>query len=425
MIDELKAQIEKTFGQKITSRGLAEALSQDIYLKTNTLVSYNTIRRLFGLVAYTKPRQSTLDYLAKYCSFESYVDFCRQFPSIDSWPKWEGLFLSLSTLSISEIIIHLKKRKREHLDFAIGFALAAKELVVQNRQDDVVFLFQEPDFQFAKMRFDDVSQIGVIIGLHFRNHSNIELEQALLREENFRNLVLKSNVDYTQFNAKYGEWIDYLLSLTNLDRETSEFIHALNCFRWILNEKPLTNAIMKKIPELSEQQHPILYGRIFSLKMILSKNKKQAQQYTQLMEQRLQNEPQFQIELLYVPAIQSLLTQNHYLTEFTYKTLIKQAVAEQWYQISLISIEQLFLASRAIRAYDYNAAITLITNNPIEQIRFGYKTIMDLMITFFRIEIAKYQNEDTQILEQLFETKRNKVNLPLLSASYFQNYFKV
>jgi hypothetical protein len=417
MIDELKAQIEKTFGQKITSRGLAEALSQDIYLKTNTLVSYNTIRRLFGLVAYTKPRQSTLDYLAKYCSFESYVDFCRQFPIIDSWPKWEGLFLSLSTLTLTEIINHLKKRKREHLDFAIGFA--AKELIVQNRQDDVLFLFQEPDFQFAKMRFDDVSQIGVIIGLHFRTHSNTELEQALLREENFRNLVLKSNVDYTQFNAKYGEWIDYLLSLADLDRETSEFIHALNCFRWILNKKPLTNAIMKNIPELSEHQHPILYGRIFSLKMIFSKSSNQARKYTLLMEQRLQHEPQYQIELLYVPAIQSLLTQNHYLTEFTYKTLIKQAVAEQWYQISLISIQQLFLASRAIRAYDYNAASTMISNNPIEQIRFGYKTIMDLMITFFRIEIA------TQFLEQQFETKRNKVNLPLLSESYFQNYFKV
>jgi hypothetical protein len=50
---------------------------------------------------------------------------------------------------------------------------------------------------------------------------------------------------------------------------------------------------------------------------------------------------------------------------------------------------------------------------------------MDLMITFFRIEIAKYHNEDTQFLEQQFETKRNKVNLPLLSESYFQNYFKV
>ncbi|MEY4974710.1 MAG: hypothetical protein RLZZ55_1503 [Bacteroidota bacterium] len=425
MIDELKAQIEKSFGQKILSRGAAEALSQDIYLKTNSLVSYNTIRRLFGLVTYTKPRQSTLDYLAKYCSFDSYVDFCRQFPSIDSWPKWEGLFLSLSTLSISEIIIHLKKRKREHLDFAIGFALAAKELIVQNRQDDVVRLFQEPDFQFAKLRFDDVSQIGVIIGLHFRNHSNYELEHALLREENFRDLVLKSNVDYTQFNAKYGEWLDYLMRLDNLDNETSDFIHALNCFRCLLNEKPLSNAILKNIPDLSEHQHPILFGRIFSLKMILSKNKKQVQHWVKLMDQRLQNEPQFQIELLYVPAIQSLLTQNHYLTEYTYKTLIKQAVAEQWYQISLISIEQMFLASRAIRAYDFETATKLIASNPIEQIRFGYKTLMDLFITFFRIEIAKFQNEDTQILEQQFESKRNQVNLPLLSESYFQNYFKV
>jgi hypothetical protein len=376
-------------------------------------------------VEYTKPRQSTLDYLAKYCSFESYVDFCRQFPSIDSWPKWEGLFLSLSTLSISEIIIHLKKRKREHLDFAIGFALAAKELIVQNRQDDVVRLFQEPDFQFAKLRFDDVSQIGVIIGLHFRNHSNYELEHALLREENFRDLVLKSNVDYTQFNAKYGEWLDYLMRLDNLDNETSDFIHALNCFRCLLNEKPLSNAILKNIPDLSEHQHPILFGRIFSLKMILSKNKKQVQHWVKLMDQRLQNEPQFQIELLYVPAIQSLLTQNHYLTEYTYKTLIKQAVAEQWYQISLISIEQMFLASRAIRAYDFETATKLIASNPIEQIRFGYKTLMDLFITFFRIEIAKFQNEDTQILEQQFESKRNQVNLPLLSESYFQNYFKV
>jgi hypothetical protein len=32
MIDEFKAQIEKSFGQKIKSRGLAEALSQDIYI---------------------------------------------------------------------------------------------------------------------------------------------------------------------------------------------------------------------------------------------------------------------------------------------------------------------------------------------------------------------------------------------------------
>jgi len=75
VIDELKAQIERTFGQKVTNRRQAELLSQDIYLKTKQLVSYNTIRRFFGLVAFTKPRQSTLDYLAQYCSFSSYLEF--------------------------------------------------------------------------------------------------------------------------------------------------------------------------------------------------------------------------------------------------------------------------------------------------------------------------------------------------------------
>jgi hypothetical protein len=182
--------------------------------------------------------------------------------------------LSLSTLSIEEIIIHLKKRKRENLDFAIGFALAAKELIVQNREADILHLFQVPEFQFAELRFDDVSQIGVILGLHFRNHSNAEIERALLREANFRNLVLKSNVDYTQFNAKFGEWLDYLQGIDNLDQETSDFVYSLSCFRLILNEKPLTNSMIKKISELSDEQHPILFGRIFSLKMIIQKVEK-------------------------------------------------------------------------------------------------------------------------------------------------------
>jgi hypothetical protein len=101
------------------------------------------------------------------------------------------------------------------------------------------------------------------------------------------------------------------------------------------------------------------------------------------------------------------------------------SVAEQWYQISLISIQQLFLASRAVREYDFHTANVLIANNPIAQIRFGYKIIMDLYITFFKIEIAKHFNQDVHDLEQQFEAKRNKVNLPMLSESYFQNYFKV
>ena len=49
MIEELKLEIEKTFNRKINDRGHCEALVQDIYEKTGALLSYNTLRRFFGL----------------------------------------------------------------------------------------------------------------------------------------------------------------------------------------------------------------------------------------------------------------------------------------------------------------------------------------------------------------------------------------
>ena len=38
MLQALKIQVEKTFGQKIDGRGKAVLLTEDIYLKTNSLL---------------------------------------------------------------------------------------------------------------------------------------------------------------------------------------------------------------------------------------------------------------------------------------------------------------------------------------------------------------------------------------------------
>lgn len=423
MIEDLKVQVEKTFGRKIDSRGAAELLSEDIYLKTNYLISYNTLRRLFGLAEYRKPRESTLNYLARYCSFESYQEFCKQYPKIDNWPRWEGFFLTMDKLQIEELIQQLKMKKNENHDFAIAFSLAAKELIHQNRKNELLQLFREPAFQFNAIRFDDVSQIGVILGLHFRTYSNQAIEEALLREANFRNLVVKSNVDYTQFNAKYGEWVNYMESLPDLDTETSQFLKSLRPFMFIMNKQMPSRKVLNDIPNLDLHQHPILFGRIFCLKLIFSKSKKERLLYFELMKDRLQAEPQNRSELLYVPAIQSLLTKNKILVDFTFQELQDLPFPEHWYQISLLAIEQIFIASRLIEKKDYQKARALISNNPIEQIRFGYKEIMDIYISFFKCYIARKSIENTAALEAEFRAKRNKVNLPLFEKPYFETYF--
>jgi hypothetical protein len=130
---------------------------------------------------------------------------------------------------------------------------------------------------------------------------------------------------------------------------------------------------------------------------------------------------------MYVPAIHALLTQNETLSKFTLAELREIPVAQKWYQISLIAIEKIFIAASQIKNQQYQAAKQLIASSPLEQIRFGYKNIVDLFITHFQLQLAKYDNLEPQAkknLQQEFKAKLSRVNLPLLSEAYFEAYFR-
>jgi hypothetical protein len=124
-----------------------------------------------------------------------------------------------------------------------------------------------------------------------------------------------------------------------------------------------------------------------------------------------------------VPAIHSLLTQEKHLTAFTENALEHLPPIFHWYQISLLGIEEIFLASRCIARKDFKTARHLLANNPIEKIRFGYKTIMDIMCTFFQIQIGRHFHEDTAILQDQFAQKCGQIDMPLFNQYYFDTYF--
>jgi hypothetical protein len=196
---------------------------------------------------------------------------------------------------------------------------------------------------------------------------------------------------------------------------------------YLLNCQAIPTEILAQIPPLRATQHPILYGRIFSLKIILNQDEKAHLRLIGQMKKRLSNSPQLRAELLYVPAIHALLTQNEALSKFILAELSEIPVAQKWYQISLIAIEKIFIAASLIKNQQYQAAKHLIASSPLEQIRFGYKQIVDLFITHFQLEIAKYDQLEPQakkILQQQFKVKLSKVNLPLLSEAYFEGYFR-
>ena len=423
MIEELKGEIEKSFGKRISTRGDCELLSDDLFRKTGVVISYNTIRRMFGLAEYRQPRVTTLNHLSNYIGFKSFQDFNQRYTEVDAWPSWEQLYAVVSTDDINRIIEMLRYRQLNNLQFAISFTIVTRELLLRNNIEGLIEIFQSPFFQFSEMTYDEVAQVGVLTGLLFRTFSNEELEKRLLKEPNFRDLILKIYVDYGRLNGNYGKWIDWLLKSKGLDAETVTFIWCLSIWKRYLYSQTFLTKDIALLPELSNEQHPILFGRLFGLKILSAESANSRNAIIRRMKIRLKNFPESKTELLHEPAIQALVTRNKFLVSIVHEHLKDNLEVSRWYHLSQISILNVFQVSVLISKEEYLKAQSILENIPVGHIRHGYREFIDLYLSFFRMKISEAMQSDTSDLYFDFSQKRNKISYAIFTDEYFQNYF--
>lgn len=424
MIDELKSEVEKTFSRKIVNRGDCEALAHDVYVKTGAVLSYNTLRRIYGLAENRNARESTLNQLAVYCGFHSYKDFCQRFSEVDIWPSWESLYVILSRNDTTSLLELLRFRRRRNEQFTLSFTIIVRELIYRKDLKALLAIFRDEEFNFNKLPYDEVAQIGVLIGMVFRNFSDFELEKQLLRESNFRDIVFKIFVDYKSLNGKYGKWVHFLYKLEKIDKESRLFIHCIELWRRYLVNEPFNKDLKQKIPTLSTGQHPILFGRIFGLKVIFAENQKQKKVLLQKMQKRLNAQPQFANELLFEPSLQCLVTRDVVLMEFLMANQNIVNDIKYWYHISQVAVHKVFQVSVAIHAKQYTKAKNILSQIPFHYIRHGYREFVELYSTFFNFHIAKQFNAKNQ--QELWAEHlkiRNSLNYAILNKAYFENYF--
>lgn len=429
MIDELKSEIEKTFGRKVANRGDCEALVQDIYEKTGAVLSYNTLRRIYGLAEYRKPRESTLSQLAVYSGFQSYKDFCQRFTEVDNWPSWENLYVGLSGYNAQELLDLLRFRKLRQDQFVISYTVIVRELLYRKDLQSLLFLFREPSFQFSNLAYDEVAQIGILIGLHFKTFDDFEMEKILLQEPNFRDLVFKIFVDYSSLNGKYGRWVQYLNTLQIPDEETTHFIKCIHIWRVLLTQErfPITLPAITlpgDIPKLSSDQHPILFGRVFGLHMLCAKDRKAQNKWIIRMQQRIEDQPQFITELLYEPAVQALVFNKMPLADFVYGFRKSVNEIKMWYHLSQVAVHKVFQVSVLLKQQEFNLAQQMLDHIPYDHIRRSYREFIELYVSFFRWKIANaLGSKEQQELQANFIERRQKLSYPLFTDAYFETYF--
>lgn len=423
MIQELKQEVEKVFGQNIQKRSDCETLALDLFAKTNIFVSYNTFRRLFGIIEYRVPRLSTLDALSKYIGFSSYRDFTNRFHSVDEWPKWENLFFGIDEGEAPELVSILKYRFSQKEDFPYSFTVLLRELIYRRDLPSLQVVLSQDEWSFSNLPYEIALKIGVVVGRQFRFIEDEEFENELLKLPLFRDLVLKMFVDYSGLNKKYGRWISYVNQLTNLDEESLIFTNGLLIWKDLLNGMEITSEHIALLPKLHENLHPILYGRIAALNLLIKPELSEREQVFRNWSNLIKKSPERTLEYIFVSNVQCLVFPSMEFSHFLASFEKHAANLHFWYNLSQLNVYYLSLVQHHLFMGQTKNAKTYLHQIDLSYLRYGYDEFLLLFVYLFQHELCQDATEREEIWRRLLNQVAY-LNYPIFTEEYFREYFR-
>lgn len=278
--EKLREAVERIFAKSVVNRPDCEELSAIIYEKTKLLISYNTLRRFFGLAGQKNNAQvsiASLNVLAIYCGFQSYFDFCSQLKSLDNLGKLYKFQLEITqqkTLELAKVEAILDQlEKNEHL-----YSLMNYITVVAFNRGDVSFLkqlfrieriFNGEDYLHAHLYF-----LIQTIGVQVQNNNELAkvLWESWSKEPRARFYYFELFVDMATLVKAHYIGIQYYLKHST-EKQDIVFANALLAWRFLLLND--TENARKQLENLDQTIdlttiHPIPVARLMNCKLLLN-----------------------------------------------------------------------------------------------------------------------------------------------------------
>lgn len=259
MIKTLKTSTQKKAGFKITNYNSSKRLSDIIYLETGTEISYNTLRRFFGVVKSVNPNSHTLNTLAVFNGFVDYNDFVLNHNLKNRW-KQEFEIADLCNQSNPRILDYINTNLHQKRQFVQTLVQIVRELILVKNYVILNQIFSSQKMTFKKFNFDDVAYFGNCVGPIIKTINIESLEaQSLIVNDNFIDLVLCIYVDYNTLNSHYGNCLK-LIENQSKREDVIQFSRAiLNLHSYLTGE---TNKLY--VLNFNNKYHPILQSRIMA-----------------------------------------------------------------------------------------------------------------------------------------------------------------
>ena len=412
MENKLREITEVKIGFKIKSLKESKILSQIIAKENDINISYNTIRRFFGVVKNVQASKFTLDTLSKFNSFENYSDFLINFKLRNMWRQEFEISRIIHNSEENRLVEYIDSNLGQKKSFNLKFIQIIRELLLIGNFNLIRRIFELKKMNAHNFDYDGKVLIGMSIGYILRvvNTKDKAFKQLILNE-NFLDLVITIFVDYGSVGTYYFEIIKTIRNNTSR-KDIQVFCEGILNLKFFLNKK--SNESFYILKEENDF-HPILKSRIFSQYMLM----KDAEIISKLNNYYQKNQVNgfIPIEYLFEINFTSILTRNFEIMKWIIEKINPETDYTFFYKYEHYN-NYLFMKLIYYTKMDDHEKIATFDKHLTLQ---RFKSYEEMALLYHNIYKFKWTN-DVKYLDNYMKIAK-KLNPEFFTKKYFFDYF--
>ena len=411
MEEKLRNITELKIGFKIKTLKDSKRLSQIIAKENDIDLSYNTLRRFFGIVKNVQASNFTLDTLSKFNGYDNYSDFLINFRLRNKW-KQEFEISKIIHDEDELILEYIKNNLGQTKSFNLKLIQIIRELLLTENFKLVNSIFELKKMNANNFNYDDVVLIGMTVG-HLIHHLDIENKafNQLILNENFQDLVITIYVDYENLNTYYAKIIERIYH--NSSRKNMlvfcEGVLNLNLF---FNKK---NKNLFYTLKDEDEFHPILKSRIFAQYLLIGDSDISSKLKNYYQKNLLNGF--IPIEYLFEINFTSILTRNFDVMKWIIEKINPETDYTFFYKYEHYNNYLFMKLIYYTKNKEYEKIAAIDKNLTIER----FKSYEKVALLYHNICKFKWDNDDKHLTAYMKLAK--KINSTFFTKKYFLEYF--
>lgn len=414
MISRLKNEVVKSCGFEILQRGQCELLSRLILERTDQFISYNTLRRLWGLAPGGAPQRKTLDALAQFCGYVDYAQYNNAAPKLAFWHTQAELHRILVAPEPKALLDFLSSKEigLERLQLLLD---TTRHLLLCRDHSTLIDLLDDGVYDAAAYPYayqiHFASSLGLLIQSLDPSPPDTLLTHPIVVEGVYLRLV-----DYSALNGYFGRWTA-LIRKQPLTQESRVFLICLDQLHHRLNNQPLPPI---NLDELFVKQCPmVLAGRIFTVHLLRQPLMTVSDVFGKVVSHLNLSMPT-PLTFFHEPLMMALMTHHENLTSWIIANIVIESDRLEHFQLHDLHAYRLLAALHALFRGEHGHAKTWF--DTVDPAEFLKPACHDILVFPYRRIQAQIEGSQANFPEDV-RLITNRLGHACLSEETWHNWF--